>query len=283
MTAKFWVGGTGTWDNSTTTHWSLSTGGAGGAAVPGSGDTITFDGSSGGGTVTVDTTINGLTFQSITSGAFTGTLDFSINNPSITLTTSFSSNGAGTRTLKLGSGTFTISSNNGSIWDCFGASLTLVAGTSTIAFTATSPVGGMTVQLGSAGVSYSTITFAAVSNGFTTSLQANSSATIGTLTFAAPRNMVFHNGATLTITNAFTWTGTSSTPFSFESDSGGSAATISVATGAPAMDWASIRNLTFTGGATFTATNSLNLGGNTGITITAPTSGGGGGGGIIGS
>ena len=41
--ARYWVGGTGNWDDSDTTHWSASSGGAGGASVPTSSDTVTFD------------------------------------------------------------------------------------------------------------------------------------------------------------------------------------------------------------------------------------------------
>ena len=40
--ARYWVGGAGTWDASDTTHWSASSGGAGGASVP-SGEDVTFD------------------------------------------------------------------------------------------------------------------------------------------------------------------------------------------------------------------------------------------------
>lgn len=47
MAARFWVGGTGTWDASTTTNWSATTGGAGGASAPTSADTATFDANSG--------------------------------------------------------------------------------------------------------------------------------------------------------------------------------------------------------------------------------------------
>src|SRR5687767_4143911 len=87
MANRFWVGGTGTWNNTNTTNWSATSNGAGGASIPGTGDTATFDASSGGGTVTVDSpnAANSVTVQSITCGAFTGTLDFSANNNNVTL------------------------------------------------------------------------------------------------------------------------------------------------------------------------------------------------------
>jgi hypothetical protein len=53
MAARFWVGGTGTWDTSTTTNWASSSGGAGGASAPTSADTVTFNSASGTGTVTI--------------------------------------------------------------------------------------------------------------------------------------------------------------------------------------------------------------------------------------
>ena len=43
MAARFWVGGTGTWDASSTTNWSASSGGASGASAPTSSDDVTFD------------------------------------------------------------------------------------------------------------------------------------------------------------------------------------------------------------------------------------------------
>jgi hypothetical protein len=40
---RYWVGGTNTWDATTTTKWSASSGGAGGASVPTSADAVVFD------------------------------------------------------------------------------------------------------------------------------------------------------------------------------------------------------------------------------------------------
>lgn len=42
MANRYWVGGTGNWD-ATTTHWSATSGGAGGQSVPGTGDDVFFD------------------------------------------------------------------------------------------------------------------------------------------------------------------------------------------------------------------------------------------------
>jgi hypothetical protein len=47
MAIYYWVGGAGTWDNASTTHWATSSGGAGGAGVPTSADNVIFDTASG--------------------------------------------------------------------------------------------------------------------------------------------------------------------------------------------------------------------------------------------
>jgi hypothetical protein len=58
MADRYWVGGAGTWDATTTTNWATSSGGAGGAGVPTSADNAYFDGASDTGaafTVTIGT------------------------------------------------------------------------------------------------------------------------------------------------------------------------------------------------------------------------------------
>jgi len=50
MANRYWVGGTGTWDNTSTTNWSASSGGAGGASVPTAADNVYFDANSNVGT-----------------------------------------------------------------------------------------------------------------------------------------------------------------------------------------------------------------------------------------
>ena len=46
MANRYWVGGTGDWDDSSTTHWSDTSGGSSGASIPTSSDDITFDNNS---------------------------------------------------------------------------------------------------------------------------------------------------------------------------------------------------------------------------------------------
>ena len=46
MATRYWVRGTGTWDTTSTTNWSATSGGAGGASIPTSVDDVVFDGNS---------------------------------------------------------------------------------------------------------------------------------------------------------------------------------------------------------------------------------------------
>jgi hypothetical protein len=56
MANRFWVGGAGTWDDTSTANWSATTGGASGASAPTAADTAIFDANSGSGTITVAAT-----------------------------------------------------------------------------------------------------------------------------------------------------------------------------------------------------------------------------------
>lgn len=70
MANRYWVGGSGTWNASDTTHWSASSGGAGGASVPTSSDSAVFDGLSDGGAGSYVVTHSGTTnCLDLTTGA----------------------------------------------------------------------------------------------------------------------------------------------------------------------------------------------------------------------
>ncbi len=146
--SRFWILGTGTWDNSTTTQWSATTGGGGGASVPGASDSATFDGSSGGGTVTPNYS---MTITTLTWNAYTGTIDFSVNNPSPTFLT-FNGSGSSTRGMKLGSGTYTVTGNaSANLWQTGTTTgLTWDPGTSLVQFTYAGATGTRTITTGTA-------------------------------------------------------------------------------------------------------------------------------------
>jgi hypothetical protein len=268
VASRFWVGGTGTWDSSTTTHWAASTGGAGGQSVPGSGDTVTFDGSSGGGTVTVN--FGGLiTIQSLTCGAFTGTLDFSANNNSITLTAAagFSGSGSGARTINLGNGTWTLSAA-GATWAMTTVTgLTFAANSSTIAFTGTL---NNVLAFNGGGLTYNIVTFDSPSILASRRLVFTGSNTFASLVISPGNGVVLPNAATQTVTS-LSITGSATLPNTLQSSAQGSQATISVASGSVSMPWiVFMQYMTFTGGATFTAPNSYDFSSNVGVTITQP-------------
>ena len=62
MANRYWVGGSGTWDSSTTTHWSATSGGSGGVSVPISTDNVFFDSNSNGGAGSFSVGLIGDTF-----------------------------------------------------------------------------------------------------------------------------------------------------------------------------------------------------------------------------
>jgi hypothetical protein len=55
MADRYWVGGTGTWNTTSTTNWSDTSGGSNGASVPTSADNVFFDSASAAGNYTVST------------------------------------------------------------------------------------------------------------------------------------------------------------------------------------------------------------------------------------
>ena len=102
MADRYWVGGTGNWDT-TTTNWSATSGGAGGASVPTTADNVIFDANSGTNfTVTINTasracldlTITGVSGMTL-AGTQTLTVAGNVSLPSTGLTSTYS----GTMTL----------------------------------------------------------------------------------------------------------------------------------------------------------------------------------------
>jgi hypothetical protein len=170
MAARFWVGGTGTWDSTTTANWSATSGGAGGASVPGAADDVTINTAS----ITVTTNYN-VSVISVTINASAATLSlggtltcsgaitltqgtFTTNNYNVTAT-QLSSNNGNTRTINLGSSTVTLSATSGTINFNNNAGLAFNAGTSTIACSGA----GSNITTGSTGGSGSGVTFYNVS------------------------------------------------------------------------------------------------------------------------
>jgi len=80
MPDRFWVGGSGTWNATSTTNWSATSGGAGGASAPTSADDVFFDANSNVGTGAFTVTIAGTSgspsaCRSFSTGGAGGALD----------------------------------------------------------------------------------------------------------------------------------------------------------------------------------------------------------------
>lgn len=79
---RYWVGGTGTWDATTTTNWSATSGGSGGASVPTSADNVVFNSSSNATAYTVTATATQLRCAALTmAGPLVGNITFAGNAP----------------------------------------------------------------------------------------------------------------------------------------------------------------------------------------------------------
>jgi hypothetical protein len=76
MATRYWVGGSGNWDTTTTTNWSTSTGGTGGASAPTSADDVIFDANSNIGTTIFTVAIPGTAnCNNFSTGGAGGALD----------------------------------------------------------------------------------------------------------------------------------------------------------------------------------------------------------------
>ena len=188
MANRYWVGGTGTWNTSSTTNWSASSGGASGASVPTAADSVFFDRT---GTYTVTCT-GALTCNDITVSA--GTVTFATGtSPTFAI--------SGSMTLLAGTvwsatGTLTFNATN------TGKTITTNGVTITASITFNGVGGGWT--LGSAITTASSITF---TNGtFSTSVT----------NYAVTTTNITINGGILTL-NGSTVTSSSAPPFTYTS------------------------------------------------------------------
>ncbi len=236
----------------------------------------TFAATSGTQTITTDTvgvqftiTINapgatvelGSDYTQTVSRVFTLTAGtFTTNNYAWTLG-SFTSTGSTTRVLNLGSSLVTVISSGTSAWQCGGATnLTVNAGTSTIFFSGTS---AKTFNQGTG------LTFYNIKNaGGTASLTITSTCTLNELQAdTLPCTFIITSGTTQTLTG-FPASGSSATAmFCIIPTAKGTTFTLSKASGTWGATNVYVRDCVFTGGATWTATNSADGGNNTGATI----------------
>ena len=111
-----------------------------------------------------------------------------------------------------------------------------------------------------------TVSFAG--NGSTSGF--GSSIIFNNLTLVAGTTMTFRNIFTHVINGSFNATGTCGAIIDIKSSAAGNGATIQKASGSVALSYVALKDITATGGASFTANNSIDLGNNTGWIITSP-------------
>lgn len=217
MATRYWVGGTGTWDSSDTSHWSASSGGSAGASAPTTSDAAIFDANSGGGTVT-------LSLPNCASVDFTGS-------------------------------TCTVTGN---LQQCYGDVTLASGGTYT----------SLTIWPGLLGSG--TVT----SNGKTIAKLVVSSTTITCADALSATEIDIRNSSALKLKASVTSSvSTFTTPSSgangvLTSGSNGTRATLSDSSGTNSVTYLSIKDIAFTGGATWNADSTcFDNGNNTGITF----------------
>ena len=237
MADRYWVGGAGTWDASTTTNWATSSGGAGGASAPTSADNAIFDAASDAGvgyTVTLgstavcnDLTMSGLDVATVLGITTTTALSIhgSMTLPATNLTVTSGAQNGNSITFRATTTGKTITTNGVSmqgvmvILDGVGGGWTLGS-----AFTGTASAGaGITVTNGTFSTSASnynmTVNGIASDNSNTRTISFNASTItlIGTsaagpvLDFAVITNLTFNAGTsqiTLSGANALFDSGT---------------------------------------------------------------------------
>ena len=182
MALRYWVGGTDNWDATAGTKWALTSGGAGGQAVPTSADDVFLDAASGVNTVTISATA---TAKSLDCTGFTGTLAGSSGlsiSGSITLATGMTQSWTGTLTI---TSTCTLTSAGKSF-----TNLTL------------QPSGAI-VTLSDACIATGNVTLNSMTiNGFTLSIGGNFTATLGSTNILGTTEIILNGTGIWSSTSA---------------------------------------------------------------------------------
>ena len=169
MANRFWVGGSGTWDSSSTANWSATSGGAAGASAPGVADAAIFDGNSGGGTATTSGNLSliSINMQAANTTAITlggsmtlsanfvhGSSTFNLDNNTLTCTV-FNTNNSIVRTLAFGAtGEIVLIGNATTVYSSATATNLTVTGTPKVTLTYAGSTGTRGINAGGA-ASYS--------------------------------------------------------------------------------------------------------------------------------
>jgi len=222
MADRYWVGGSGTWDTTSTTNWSTGSGGSSGASAPTSADNVFFDNNSNVGTGSFTVTVSAAVCNNFTASGLDGAMTLALGSSNVSVSGSWSSPGTNfSTTFSNGSIRFvstsignTITTNGGTItgnvsfngaggyWT-LGSALTMVT-TATITLTAgTLDTSVSNYAMTASAISSSNTNVRALKlNGSTVSL--SSAAPVD---FATQTNATFDFGtSTINLTRASTFT-----------------------------------------------------------------------------
>lgn len=204
------------------------------------------------------------------SNLFLSNGTFDANNFNVQCAT-FGSSGTLTRTLKMGSGTWSLTFSTGatSLWNVVSTGLTYTPSSAPIVFANAST---FTRTFTGGGLTYQSLTYTVA--GSTGALIINNSNTFTDLNFSDvtnARTLQLSATSTQTITGSFNVNGTSGKLMTINSTSGGSAANLVDAVGTQSCDFLSIQDSAAGGGASWYAgANSTDVSGNSGWIFTAP-------------
>ena len=222
MATYYWVGGSGTWDNSSKTNWASSSGGAGGVGPPTSVDTVNFDANSGTSAVVsiASTAASGNTIinkSDITlslsgnvtfSGFITLTTGTITLNDNVLTATYFGTTNTNARTINFGVGNISLTASGLTVWSCNTGSGFSVTGTPLVKLTSTASSGTRGVSHGnSSGVTESNAISFSVTGGTDTvsfagrGINVDFTGFAGTFTcgdFTCYGNVIFPAGITTT-------------------------------------------------------------------------------------
>ena len=208
-----------------------------------------------GGTVQLQDNLVGYTY-SLLAGTFDA------NNYNVTLGAFTSTTTTNTRSILMGSGTWTI--GNGSTtqcqWGVASTNLSLTKGTSNIVM---SPLIGQAVTFDGGDFTYNNITLNLLGSSTATFSGNNTFATFTCSPTTAGNNLTFTSGSTTTVTG-WAVNGSAGNLLGLNATTSGSQATLSKTSGTVTSYFLNLQDSNATGGATWIASNSVNLGNNTG-------------------
>lgn len=271
---RYWVGATGDWDASDTAVWSTSSGGSGGASVPGASDVAIFDQTDTVCTITANTNVSQVTLTK-------GTLhtDGATDDSGLTHTWGkFSSNNSNTKVLTLGNSSISLSNNNFP-WILSTSGTTFNCNTSTLTFTGNEADSTFDFYPGAGNTYYNIVINPSATGNTPLRIISSFTCTNFTRTGGAAKTQALRVAdITITVNGALTFTGNSSiNRLLIYGSTLGTPATFALGASATCASNCSnvdFRDITMTGGATnerdlsAITGGSGDCGGNTGITFT---------------